>query len=168
MRRLIPNTQRRNARPQESRDGAAMVEFAIISPVFLALVLGVVEIGTALEASNLMTSALREGGRLATMDWETVVPQNLTPNEKVETDIRNFLQAAGFPASEVHLTIRHAEGANEGQPFDLADPDNKLQLFTISASIPYDSVSSYPSNFLSGQTLKASITMRAGKIKLLQ
>lgn len=164
--RKLPISIRRNRSEGEKRRGAALVEFALTAPIYLALVLGVVEMGSALEASNQLTSSLREGGRLATMDWEGVVPDGMTPNEKVEQDIRNFLEAVGVPSEEVSLDITHAEGANEGQPFDLADPNNKLELFRISATVPYDEIMTYPANFLGGQTLVSSVVYRAGRISL--
>ncbi len=152
---------------QSDRRGAALVEFAIISPVILALVLGVVEMGTALEASNKLTSALREGGRLAAMDWTDIVPNGVTPNDKVMTDIKNFLEASGVPSDQVAISMTFAEGANQGNLFDLADPDNMNELFQISASIDYSAVSSFPAHLMSGQTLTASIVLRAGRIQLV-
>mgnify|MGYP002626104234 CR=1 FL=1 len=154
------NSQRPWARNGRRR-GAAMVEFAFIMPVFLTL-LGVLEIGKALEASNLLSSAVREGGRLAAMDWQEVVSDGTTPNQKVIDDIKNFLAASKIPADQASVTITSAEGSDEGQTFDLADPANKLRLFRITASIPFSAVSTFPSNFMNGQTITASLVFRTG------
>lgn len=165
--RKLPAVRRRHAKG-EKRRGAALVEFALTSPIYLALVLGVVEMGSALEASANMTAALREGGRLASMDWDGIVPDGMTPNEKVDQDIRNFLTAVGLPGEEFSITLTYAEGSSEGQPFDLSDPDNENELFRLTASVPYDEVMAYPSNYLGGQTLTASVVYRAGRISLVQ
>ena len=66
-----------------------MVEFAFVAPVFLLLIIGTIEMGNALEASTQLSSALREGGRLAGMDWEGLISENETPNQKVIRDIKN-------------------------------------------------------------------------------
>src|SRR5262245_10305051 len=76
---------------RQNRRGAAMMEFAIVAPLFLTLVLGILEAGQALHASNVMAAAVREGGRLAAMDWNDFLPEGFTPNTKVIADTRNFL-----------------------------------------------------------------------------
>ena len=159
-------TMRRTAErySEVPRRGVAAVEFSLIAPVFLALVLGTIEGGTAFETANLMSSAVREGGRLAAMDWEGVVPDGMSANEKVLMDIRNFLTAAGMPGDEMQLSITHAESASAGSAFDLGDPDNRLKLFRISVEVPYEAVSNFPSTFMQGQTVTASLVFRAGRV----
>lgn len=44
---------------------AAMVEFAIVLPVLLLIVFGIIDFGRALYTMNNLTSAVREGARLA-------------------------------------------------------------------------------------------------------
>jgi Flp pilus assembly protein TadG len=43
--------------------GAAMVEFAIIAPLLLLVVFGIIEFGRAYNAQNSLTHAAREGAR---------------------------------------------------------------------------------------------------------
>lgn len=150
---------------QNRRKGAALVEFALIAPVFLTLVLGSIEMGNALDTSNLMLSGLREGGRLATMDWKQSVPNGMTANEKVIADIRNFYKAAGLPADEMTITITSAEGVDSGEPFDLSDPTNSLRTFRLKSEVLYSKVNSSTLTYMGGQTLKASLVFRAGRIK---
>src|SRR5690349_3462569 len=106
------------------RRGTATVEFAVIAPVFLILVLGTWEMGTAVRASNNLTAAVREGGRLASMDFTGSLAPNQTANQKVEQDIRAFLNASGLPGSQATITITYAEGSNAGTTFDLGNKDN--------------------------------------------
>lgn len=56
--------QRRRARRD---DGQALVEFALIMPVFLLLVMGVVEFGRAWNSYQVVTDAAREGARTAVL-----------------------------------------------------------------------------------------------------
>src|SRR5262249_43089108 len=121
---------------ERDRRGTATVEFAVIAPIFLILVLGTWEMGTAVRASNNLSAAVREGGRLASMDFTGSLAPNQTANQKVEQDIRAFLNASGLPGSQATITITHADGANAGQTFNLGDKNNYLALFKIKATIP--------------------------------
>lgn len=48
-----------------SDNAAALVEFAIVLPILLLFVFGIVDFGRALYTANNLTSAVREGARLA-------------------------------------------------------------------------------------------------------
>ena len=48
-----------------SERAAALVEFAIVLPILLLIVFGIVDFGRALYTANNLTSAVREGARLA-------------------------------------------------------------------------------------------------------
>lgn len=156
MHRQKPVTKKRH-----DRRGAAAVEFAVVVPLFLTLVIGVLEAGQALHASNILAAAVREGGRLAAMDWNGFVPEGYTPSTKVIADTRNLLTAAGLPGDEAVITITSAEGSDAGDPFDLSDPDNTHRLFKIRIELPYEDVSSFPSTFMYGHTITAELTFRA-------
>jgi Flp pilus assembly protein TadG len=161
---MRPNPQVTRTSSATERRGAAAVEFAIMAPIFLILTLGSVELGYALNASNTLYGALREGGRLASQDWSTMIEPPETANDKVIQDIKNMLTAARIPGDEVTLEIVYADGPSQGQPFDLQDPDNYLETFTINAEIPYEEVSLIPGHFLEGQSLRASISFRMGRV----
>ncbi len=153
--------------PRKRRRGAAAVEFAVMAPVFLILTLGSVELGYALNASNTLYGALREGGRLASQDWSTMLAPGETANDKVIQDIRNMLTAARIPGDKVTISIVAADGTSAGSPFDLEDTNNYLEMFKISAEVPYDQVSLLSGYFLKGQTLRASISFRMGRVTLV-
>lgn len=153
---------------QDNRRGAALMEFAIICPILLMLVLGTIEIGMAMRASTTLTAAIREGGRLASMDFSDRVGVGETANEKVERDIKNFITAAGFNGGAVSVTITHDGGSNDGSTFDLGDASNNLELFSIRATLPYSAVSIFPVNYMAGKTLAAETVFRATRSSLAQ
>ena len=153
---------------QTTRRGAALVEFAVVAPLFLLLIMGTMEAGNSLELGMQLTAAVREGGRLASMDWQETVPNGMTANEKVAQDIRNFLTAAGVPGDHVAIAITSAEGNDAGQPFDLSDPANRLRLFEISASIPYSDYNAVPPTFMAGQNVTAWTVFRNSSAILSQ
>ncbi|QDU81067.1 TadE-like protein [Polystyrenella longa] len=155
-------------RCSEQRRGAAAVEFALTAPIFLILILGVVEIGTVLDVSNKLETAVRGGCRLASTDWVTVVPEGVSLNEKIVSDIENYLQAVGVPKEHVVIQIVGAEGDMEGQPFDLNDPDNEHGLFKVSATIPYGNVGTFSSKYMTQRDVSASLVFRSGRVNLFQ
>ena len=149
------------------RLGVAAVEFALIAPVFLVLVLGIAEIGRAVQTATVLSSAVREGGRLASMDWEDIVANDDNVNDKVIRDIRNFLNASGLPGEEVTIEVVHGDHQNEGQTFDLADPDNYLKLCRIKATLPFEKVSALSHRFMAGRSIDSEYTFRMGRITTL-
>ena len=76
--------------------GQAMVEMALILPVLLLLVVGMMEFARAWNAKQVLTDAAREGARLA------VVDDGGTPAE-VRAAIEAALDRAGIPGSEADI-----------------------------------------------------------------
>ena len=146
----------------EKRRGVAAVEAAVVLPMFLILTLGTIEMGTALRASTIMQSATREAGRLVSMKWGNLVEPGDSPNAKVERDLRNFVTASGLPGSALVITITHADGNKQGQTFDISDEDNDLELVEIKMELPYSSISLFPTRYMGGKSVAATLTMSAG------
>ena len=142
-----------------------MVEFAVMLPLFLILILGTLEVGAAMRGAFIIHSAVRGGARLASMDWDDKLAEGETPNQKVEDDIRAFINASGLPGSDATISIEYAEGS-EGQTFDLADADNDLKLFKVQVTIPYSSVSPFPNRYFGSTPLRAALVQRAGQATL--
>ena len=55
--------------------GAAAVEFALMLPLLLLLVFGIIDFGRALNAQITITQAAREGARLDALNQPNVVPR---------------------------------------------------------------------------------------------
>ena len=85
---------------------SAAVEFALFLPILLMLVFGVVELGSAWYAKQMMVNASREGARLGTLyDVDGIT------DEQVETHVQTILTNAGF-SSPVTITSTGAGGAS--------------------------------------------------------
>ena len=65
--------RRRPARRAPQDRGAAAVEFALLLPLLMLLVFGIVDFGRALNAQITLTQAAREGARMAALGEANVV-----------------------------------------------------------------------------------------------
>ena len=74
-----------------SESGASAVEFALLLPVLMLILFGIIEFGMALYRQAILTNASREGARLAIV--ASVPP---ITNAAVDTKIDAYLTAAGI------------------------------------------------------------------------
>lgn len=126
---------------RRKRRGAAAVEFAIVAPVFVLMILGMIEFGRAIMVQQVLTNAAREGARVAVLDGSTSTGINST--------INSYLQSAGITGATIDLNPDEPATAGYGQPV------------TVKISIPFSNVSWLPAPwFLSGQQLMAISVMR--------
>ena len=96
----------------KKRLGAAAVEMAMVLPLFMTLTFVSIESGHALNVAQKLEAVVRDGGRLASKDIEpALLVGGITANQKVTNDIKNMLKAEGYPATNIVVTILHADGA---------------------------------------------------------
>ncbi len=148
------------------RLGAVAVEFAIVLPILVTTVLGLIEITRAYDVQNLLETGAREGARFAAMDRSGILQEGETANSKLISDVTNFMASSGIPAENVSVVIRDATDPNQG--FDLDDPANDLLLFEVEVSVPFSAVSYTPVSEANDYGLSASITFRNGRATLSQ
>ncbi|MEO2014747.1 MAG: TadE family protein [Fuerstiella sp.] len=160
--RTTNHQKKRRQVAAHNRSGVAVLEAAVVLPMMLILVLGTIEMGSALRASTIMQSAVREAGRLANMNWSDVVDADDTPNAKIERDIRNYVTASGLPGSALIVSIVHADGESAGLMFDISDEANELEMLKIEIIMPYSAISLFPSNHMAGTNVRAFLILRAG------
>ncbi len=83
---------RRISRLLHSQRGTAVVEFALILPLFLTLVFSVIELGSAWYSKQMLVNASREGARLGALF-------DGADDAEVESTVAGLLQQAGFPGT---------------------------------------------------------------------
>ena len=98
------------------RKGAVAVEFAIVAPVLLAIMFGMIQYGKAFEMQNQLQVAAREGARFASMDHTGMLAAGQTSNQKLIQEVKNFLATYGIAQNDVTVT---REGSRQ--------PDGRLQ-----------------------------------------
>ncbi|MDA7950078.1 MAG: pilus assembly protein [Pirellulaceae bacterium] len=149
----------------KGRNGVVAVEFALVAPVLLLTVLGMVQVSKMLDTKHLLTMAVREGGRMGAMDRTGLVAEGSTSNDKLRDDVLHFLQASGISTEGVTVQIGAKDDIDVD--FNLDAPENHLQLFQVEVRLPYDlglgSVAG-PDDF----HLSARVVFRNGKATLIQ
>ncbi len=150
----------------ENRKGAVAVEFAIVAPILLALVFGMIELGRAFEMKNLLEVAAREGARFASMDREGMLAEGQSTNQKMTDDVKNFLASNGVPRDDISVEIKDFE--NPDEDFDLDDPANDLRLFEVRVSVDYSDVSVTQVSSGDDYPLSAGVVFRNGRATISQ
>ena len=82
--------------------GQSLVEFALLLPIFLLILVGIAEFGRGWMTKNILTGAAREAARAAAADWKA----NACDNAKTIAD--PILDSAGIPrlvCSDVDTSI---------------------------------------------------------------
>ena len=126
---------------RKKRRGAAAVEFALIAPLFMLMVLGMIEVGRAIMVQQIITNASREGARRAVLDGAT--------DTEVRTFVNTYLNNASLPSANVGFPQGLPQNAEFGEPVE------------VEVQIPFNQVSWLPGPmYLGGQNLTASTVMR--------
>jgi Flp pilus assembly protein TadG len=128
-----------------SRSGQAMVEFALVVPLLLILLLGVVEFGRAWNVYQVITDAAREAARSAAIDNPNVT------QDSVLAVVQDALGRAGLDPAAAAVTLTGVD-------------DPRGMPTTVSIRYPYDFVFLRPFvGWLDTQglvTLKTTFSMR--------
>jgi len=103
----------------KSEKGASAVEFALILPILIILVFGIVEFGIAFNNYITITHAAREGVRIAAVDLNN-------------PDLKNIIieRAYPVPITPDDITIITPDGENIGDPVEVEI------TYNISITIP--------------------------------
>ncbi len=135
--RQIQSRKQQNGR----RRGAAVVEFALVAPVFLTLTVGCIELGRAVVVQQLLTNASREGARVAGYD-------TTTSSATVTNEVNSYLANVNISGASTVVSPSNLSNLSDGQQV------------SVTVSIPFNNVSWLPKPFfLAGQTLQATSVM---------
>lgn len=127
---------------RRKRRGAAVVEFAIVAPLFFLLIFGMIEYGRMVMVQQVITNASREGARRAVLDGATAA--------EVQTTVNNYLTSAGIDSNPEYVTLDPADPGAAGY----------RQAVTVSVTVPFSDVSWIPAPlYLGGTDLSASTVM---------
>lgn len=129
-------------RPARSK-GASAVELAIVAPVIVAFIMAQIEASRLGMVSQLLTTAAREGCRVAVVPGHT--------QSDVQTRVNAVLSGSGIPTQTVTPTCP------SGYTWSTAPQGTAI---TVSLSVPYSQVTWLGSPYyLASATISASATM---------
>ena len=134
-------------RVAKGQRGASAVEFAVITPLFVALLFAVVEFGMVLYAKGMITHAAREGAR-----YGVVYSTPRRDAVSIENEVKQYLNLSGL-TNEATVTVSGA-GGNTGDILDVKVTYN--YEFMV---LPKD-INSYLAGTMPDLTLTAETVMR--------
>lgn len=135
------------------RRGAAAVEMAFVLPIFLMLLLGIVEFGRGMMATQLLQHAAREGARRGAL-------QN-SSNTSVTDSVKDFISDSLDVADEdITVGISIVADPSNGTTGNEISDASRRDLVEIEVEVDYASVSLLPGKWLSGATLRGVSVMR--------
>jgi hypothetical protein len=129
-----------------SRSGTTVVETALVLPVFLLFVLGIIELGHAQMVKNVLRSACRQAARMGCTEGTTTAD--------VEQRVYEVLESVVEPG-EVEVFVKNAAVYDEGgapansseleslSNIELSDAEPR-QLFLVRAKINYNDIAIVP------------------------
>jgi Flp pilus assembly protein TadG len=147
----------------EQRPGTAAVETAVVLPVYILLVFGIIEFGHAHLVVNLLQSGCRNGARMGSTAGPTTA--------QVIARVRQTLGAA-VNETKVDVFVQDASSLDSGGTWPTTDEEVEAlpgielasatdrTLFVVRASVAYNDISLLPMPFLAGMRLQAQCFMR--------
>jgi len=136
-------SRRSTHRTRHGERGASMVEFALVAPLLLILLFGIMESGWSFSHLLEVRHGAREGARL--------VATNFGDDAAVTAEVCDRMHFSGDVAATT-VTITVPGGAAIG---DTA---------TVVVSSPYNSLTGFTSQFFSGLTLDSTVEIRLEQI----
>ncbi|MEO8494509.1 MAG: TadE/TadG family type IV pilus assembly protein [Planctomycetota bacterium] len=127
--------------------GTAAVEFAVVAPIFVLLLFGMIEYGRMVMVQQMLTNATREGARRAVLDGTTVA--------NVKTTVKDYLSGGNITVNDNEITVKpDPTTATNGNPV------------TVSLTVPFSRVSWLPSPmFLGNASMTATSVMRRESVQ---
>jgi Flp pilus assembly protein TadG len=129
------------------RRGSALVEFAVVAPVLMIFILGILEIGRLVMVAQITTNASREGARYAV--------QGDANTAAIDSYLRTYLSSAGLSNtasgsnSAVTVTIESYSGSAWTATADPATVASGSPI-RVTVAVNFDSQSWLPTRFFVG------------------
>lgn len=143
--------------------GTTCVEVAVVLPVFIIFLFGLIAFGHARMVSNMMRGATRAGARFS-------APEGVSTAQAIAR-VRLIL-SGGMNSSLVNVQVKDASAYDDGAPFPTtasamsAMPDIELltakerQLFMVRASVNYNDVAILPTPWFDNVQISGQAFMR--------
>ena len=139
-------------RTSRTHSGAAALELALMLPLFLLLIIGILEFGRAVSLVQILTSGCREACRQA------IIPGANDAN--ILSVANNYLSGCGVSQTGRIVLIRNAQG--EPASLDPSSPDyiGPHERVTVHIEVPFDQNTFGISIWFLGRNLVTEVSMR--------
>ncbi len=144
---IVGKSNRLPSRIGRRRAGVAMLELAIVLPIFLLLLLGIIEMGRVMMLNQITTNSAREGARLAVVPGAT--------QARVLAAVNSYLDAGGVSAIRRVVSVRNSSGSE----VSVEQIPSKTPV-TILVQVPYSNNTWGITTIMGGRTLNSRSTMR--------
>lgn len=131
-------------------DGVALVEFALVAPVFFLLIFGIIEFGYGYGQSLDVRHGAREGSRLLAVNFKTGSPNAATQSAQIVSEICDRMQVAGGDGTTVSLS--YASGG--------PDPEKRGNLARVEVRRPLKQLTGFLDFAISGVVLESEVESR--------
>lgn len=102
---------------------AAVVEFAVVLPLLLTILFGIIEFGWVFMVRQTLQTAAREGCRVA------VLPSSVAPYTNVTTIIDSMMASTGLTPSQYSVVMTHAApGVSDIETVEISVPRSDISL----------------------------------------
>ena len=116
--------------PQLRERGAAAVEFGLLLPLLMLLVMGIVEYGLVFSRQHVLTNAAREGARAASVN----LSQSLAISQ-AQSVAANYLNVAGITNATVTASLATTVSASDSVQVNIEMPWSRLTLVPAPSQI---------------------------------
>jgi Flp pilus assembly protein TadG len=137
------------------RKAVAAVEFAVVLPLLMTIVMGIIECGRLMSAEEILINASREGARLAVLGGSTMGTSTSTGPYEVNYRVRQSLDGAAVSSACATITVTDLDRSITDLPD--ADVGDRIQ---VSVSIPFAAVAWCTPWFFGGANLSTNCIMR--------
>lgn len=132
------------------RQGTAVVELAIVLPIFLLLIFGMVELGRAFMVQHLLSEASRMGARKAIVEGAS--------KSEIKDAVKNFCASTlGTAEKEIDVDIEVLK-FDDDEHTNFSDAKSG-DMCSVTVSIRFDKVSLLPAMFLKNSQLTNTSVM---------
>lgn len=111
---------RRRTVGRHARRGVAVVEMAVVTPLLLLIMFGIIEFGWVFMIQETLTNATREAARVAALQGST--------DADIQTRFAQAVQPTGLTISPGMLQITHATVANPVETVRVVIPYSQVSL----------------------------------------
>jgi Flp pilus assembly protein TadG len=122
--------------PSSQRCGTAAVELAVVAPLVLILLVGLLQVGQLVQTNQILSNAAREGARKASTGINTYAD--------VQTTVQNYLTNSGITnQTGLTVTVYNVTQSNAGPTYDPSTA-TWLDQLQVTVTLPYSNVQLAP------------------------